>query len=148
MYPDRIEIKSPGSLPRGLTAEEYENGEISCLRNPILGNVFFRMKYIEMFGTGVTRIRHAYKNARIKPKFAVTDHTISVVLPVVTDKYNATTDEANVIKVLENGAQLSSSEIAKAAGYTKAKTLRVIDGLKNKGYVNVIGNGRGTKYSL
>ena len=123
MYPDRIEIKSPGSLPRGLTAEEYENGEISCLRNPILGNVFFRMKYIEMFGTGVTRIRHAYKNARIRPKFAVTDHTISVVLPVVTDKYNATTDEANVIKVLENGAQLSSSEIAKAAGYTKAKTL-------------------------
>lgn len=43
MFPDRIEVKSPGGLPKGLTAEEYENGEISCLRNPILGNVFFRM---------------------------------------------------------------------------------------------------------
>ena len=65
MFPDRIEIKSPGSLPKGLTAEEYENGEISCLRNPILGNIFFRMKYIEMFGTGVPRIKYAYANARI-----------------------------------------------------------------------------------
>lgn len=45
MFSDKIEIKSPGGLPRGITAEEYMNGDISCLRNPILGNVFFRMHY-------------------------------------------------------------------------------------------------------
>lgn len=148
LYQDRIEIKSPGSLPQGLTAEEYENGEISCLRNPILGNVFFRMKYIEMFGTGVTRIKHAYANARIKPKFTITDHVISVVLPVISDTYNVTEAEDNVIRALENGKQLSSSEIAKASGYTKTKTLRLLDALKEKGYVKMSGNGRGTKYSL
>lgn len=148
LYPDRIEIKSPGSLPKGSTAEEYENGEISCLRNPILGNVFFRMKYIEMFGTGVTRIKFAYANARIKPKFTITDHVISVVLPVISDKYNVTGDEDKVIKALENGKQLSSSEIAKVSGFTKTKTLRLLDSLKEKGYVKMKGNGRGTKYSL
>ena len=41
MFRDRIEIKSPGGLPKGITADEYVNGDISCLRNPILGNVFF-----------------------------------------------------------------------------------------------------------
>lgn len=148
MFKDRIEIKSPGGLPRGITAEEYENGEISCLRNPILGNVFFRMKYIEMFGTGVTRIKHAYADARIKPKFMITDHVISVILPVICDQYNVTGDEEKVIKALENGMQLASSEIAKSIGYTKTKTLRIIEGLKEKGYVKVLGNGRGTKYSL
>jgi len=148
MFPDRIEIKSPGGLPKDLTVEEYENGEISCLRNPILGNVFFRMKYIEMFGTGVTRIKYAYADARIKPKFTITDHVISVILPVISNKYNVTSDEEKVIRVLENGLQLSSSEIAKAVGYTKTKTLRIIDALKEKGYVKVLGNGRGTKYSL
>ena len=51
MYSDRIEVKSPGGLPSGITKEEYMNGDISCLRNPILGNVFFRLHYIEMFGT-------------------------------------------------------------------------------------------------
>ena len=118
MFPDRIEIKSPGGLPKGLTAEEYENGEISFLRNPILGNVFFRLKYIEMFGTGITRIKYAYKDARIKPKFAITDHVISVILPVLSDKYNVTNDEEKVIKALENGMQLSSTEIAKITGFT------------------------------
>ena len=148
MFPDRIDIKSPGSLPKGITVEEYENGEISCLRNPILGNVFFRMKYIEMYGTGVTRIKHAYANARIKPKFVITDNVISVTLPVINGKYNVTENEDKVVRVLENGIQLSSSEIAKALGFTKTKTLRLIDALKEKGYVKVTGNGRGTKYSL
>lgn len=148
MFRDRIEIKFPGSLPKGLTAEEYENGEISCLRNPILGNVFFRMKYIEMFGTGVTRIKHAYENARIKPKFMITENVISVILPVISEKYNVTADEEKVVRTLENGAMLSSSEIAKVSGFNKAKTLRVLDSLKEKGYVKVNGNGRGTKYYL
>ena len=148
MFPDRIEIKSPGGLPKGLTAREYENGEISCLRNPILGNVFFRLKYIEMFGTGVTRIKHAYNDARIKPKFSITDHVISVILPVLSDKYNVTNDEEKVIKALENGMQLSSSELAKITGFTKSKTLRLVEALKEKDYVRVLGKGRGTKYSL
>jgi ATP-dependent DNA helicase RecG len=148
MFPDRIEIKFPGGLPKGLTEEEYENGEISFLRNPILGNVFFRLKYIEMFGTGITRIKYAYKDARIKPKFAITDHVISVILPVLSDKYNVTNDEEKVIKALENGMQLSSTEIAKITGFTKSKTLRLVEALKEKNYVRVLGKGRGTKYSL
>lgn len=148
MFPDRIEIKSPGSLPKGLTVQEYENGEISCLRNPILGNVFFRLKYIEMFGTGVTRIKYAYNEARIKPKFAITDNVISVILPVLSDKYNVTNDEEKIIKALESGMQLSSTEIAKITGFTKSKTLRLVEVLKEKDYVRVLGKGRGTKYSL
>ncbi len=148
MFSDRVEIKSPGSLPKGLTAEEYENGEISCLRNPILGNIFYRLKYIEMFGTGVTRIKHAYANARIKPKFMITEHVISVVLPVISNKYHVTDDEDKIIKILEHGVPLSSSNIAKDLGYTKSKTLRILDTLNEKGYIKVLGNGRGTKYSL
>lgn len=148
LYPDKIEIKSPGSLPRGLTAEEYENGEISCLRNPILGTVFFRLKYIEMFGMGVTRIKYAYANARKKPKFSVTDHVISVILPVISGKYDVTDDEARVIQVLEHSIPLSSTKIAEEAGFTKTKTLRLVDALREKGYVKISGKGRGTRYSL
>ena len=61
MYADRIEISSPGGLPAGISEEEYMNGQISILRNPIIGNVFFRLKYIEKFGTGIMRINHAYE---------------------------------------------------------------------------------------
>lgn len=148
LFSDKIEIKSPGGLPRGITAEEYMKGDISCLRNPILGNVFFRLHYIEMFGTGVRRILLAYKDAKIKPKFEITDNVISVILPVTEDQYHVTNDEAKVMSALENGEQLSSSEIAKVTGYTKSKVLRLIEHLKEKDYIKIIGNGRGTKYSL
>lgn len=148
LFSDKIEIKSPGGLPRGITAEEYMKGDISCLRNPILRNVFFRLHYIEMFGTGVRRILLAYKDAKIKPKFEITDNVISVILPVTEDQYHVTNDEAKVMSALENGEQLSSSEIAKVTGYTKSKVLRLIEHLKEKDYIKIIGNGRGTKYSL
>lgn len=148
MFKDRIEIKSPGGLPKGITTDEYVNGDISCLRNPILGNVFFRMNYIEMFGTGVKRILFAYKDAKIKPKFEITDNVISVILPIITNHYNVTDDEEKIIDILESEEPLSSSKIAKMVGYTKSKTLRLIDSLKEKEYIKVIGNGRGTKYTL
>ena len=101
-----------------------------------------------MFGTGVTRIRQAYNKARIKPRFAITDNVISVILPVLTNSYKVTNDEEKIISALESGKQLSSSEIAKATGYTKSKTVRLIDTLKEKGYIKISGNGRGTKYFL
>ena len=118
------------------------------MRNPVLGNVFFRMHYIEMFGTGVRRILLAYENAKIKPKFEITDNVISVILPVITNQYHITSDEEKIINVLENGKQLSSSEIVKATGYTKSKVLRLIEHLKEKDYIKVTGKGRGTKYSF
>ena len=101
-----------------------------------------------MFGTGVRRILLAYNNAKVKPKFEITDHVISVILPVITNQYHVTGDEARVIAALENGEQLSSSEIAKATGYTKSKVLRLIDHLKEKDYIRVTGKGRGTRYGL
>ena len=90
----------------------------------------------------------AYSNAKIKPKFDITHHAISVILPVITNTYNITSDEARVVSALENGEQLSSSEIVKCTGYTKSKVLRLINSLKEKGYIKTIGNGRGTKYAL
>ena len=84
----------------------------------------------------------------IKPKFEVTDNVISVVLPVLNSQYQVTSDERKIINELGQGSQLSSSEIAKRTGMKKSKTLRLIEHLKEKGYVRVTGNGRGTKYTL
>ena len=148
MFSDRIEVKSPGGLPKGITEEEYMNGNISCLRNPILGNVFFRMHYIEMFGTGVKRIIEAYKGARLKPQFYITDNVISVILPTFDENYEVTADEAEVIAALKSDTQLARSELSKRIGFSKAKTIRLLNALIEKKYVKCIGNGRGTKYSV
>ncbi len=148
MFADRIEIASPGGLPKGLTKEEYVNGYISNLRNPIIGNVFFRLHLIEMFGTGIKRIQEAYIGAARQPAFDVTENAVFVSLPCLTTTYEITTANKKVMEVLESGMRLSSSEIATKLNWSKAKTIRALNLLHEKGYIHKNGNGRGTTYGL
>lgn len=148
MFSDRIEVTSPGGLPRGLTKEEYTNGDISNLRNPIIGNMFFRLHYIEMFGTGIRRINAAYKNVPVKPDFRITDNSITVILPCLGKEMVVNTNEQNVLDVLKIGRVLSSAEIAAELGWSKAKTVRVLNDLVDAGYIKKNGSGRGTHYLI
>lgn len=146
MFSDRIEISSPGGLPKGISKEEYLNGAISNLRNPIIGNVFFRLRYIEMFGTGIRRIRDSYANAPIKPDFIVTDNSIGVILPCTDKRVEVAEDGRKAIEVLTDGMILSSREISEKLGWSKDKTIRVLNKLLAAGYVQKVGTGRGTQY--
>ncbi|WP_336018073.1 ATP-binding protein [Fusobacterium polymorphum] len=146
MYEDKIEISSPGGLPSGISEKEYLNGQISQLRNPILANIFFRLKYIEMFGTGIRRINESYKDYAVKPAFEIFENSIKITLPIITTRLFLTTDEKIVMDILEKGAILSSSEILKMTELKKDKLNRLLKKLIQKNYIDVIGNGRGTKY--
>ena len=146
MYEDKIEISSPGGLPSGISEKEYLNGQISQLRNPILANIFFRLKYIEMFGTGIRRINESYKDYSVKPAFEIFENSIKITLPIITTRLFLTTDEKIVMDILAKGAILSSSEILKMTELKKDKLNRLLKKLIQKNYIDVIGNGRGTKY--
>lgn len=148
MYSDRIEINSPGGLPEGINEEEYLNGQISILRNPIIGNVFFRLKYIEKFGTGIMRINYAYKDAIEKPKYKVFSNSIQVVLPVFADMKDLSTEEKMIWNLLREKDEMTRSELAKATGLGKDKTIRVLNGLLDKNVITRRGAGRGVKYRV
>ncbi len=146
MYENKIEVSSPVGLPSGISEKEYLNGQISQLRNPILANIFFRLKYIEMFGTGIRRINESYKDYAIKPAFEIFENSIKITLPIITTKLFLTTDEKIVMDILEKGAILSSGEILQMTEFKKDKLNRLLKKLIQKNYIDVIGNGRGTKY--
>lgn len=146
MFPDHIEIVSPGGLPKGISEEEYIRGGISLLRNRIIASVFFRLNMIEKFGTGIRRIRESYKSSESKPIFETTENSIRMILPIVQTKSNLTSDENKVLHLL-NGRILSSSMIASATGFGKSKTVSILNRLVQSGYVRILGTGRGTKYT-
>ncbi len=52
---DRLEIRSPGCLPPGMTIEGIKEG-VSMPRNPIIARVFQMLGWVEQFGTGYLRI--------------------------------------------------------------------------------------------
>ena len=82
MFDNRVEIVSPGGLPRGVTTEDYLSGNLSILRNPVLASVFFRLGIIEQFGTGIRRIKESYARTGTRPRFEITGGSITVILPV------------------------------------------------------------------
>ncbi|ADB46900.1 putative transcriptional regulator [Acidaminococcus fermentans DSM 20731] len=146
MYPDKVEITSPGGLPAGISQEEYLHHQISILRNPKLANVFYRLGYIEAFGTGIQRILYAYRQSRVKPDFQVTEHIIQVTLPLVDGMPPLDQEEQQVCAVFPENGLLSRQEIEQATGFEKTKVIRLLNRLVGKKAVLKVGKGRGTRY--
>ena len=147
MFQDKIQIVSPGGLPKGISEEEYLRGGISILRNPIIGNVFYRLQMIEKFGTGIRRINDTYQNSVIKPAYIISENAISMILPVLQEKSDLLPDEQKVYLLLKN-RELPSSAIVEATGFGKSKTVTILNKLVKDGYISVSGTGRGTKYKV
>lgn len=148
MFDDRIEIVSPGGLPSGITEDEYLAGKLSVLRNRILANVFYRLGFVEIFGTGITRIKQLYKEGLSKPDFEVSENTIKTVLPIFEKDLDLTEDEKIVYKALSKIMLKPISEIAPYVPFGKSKTTQLLKNMGKKGIITVEGKGRGTKYII
>ena len=146
MFPEKIEVVSPGGLPSGMNREEYLRGGISILRNRIVANVFFRLHLIERFGTGIRRINELYKSSEIKPVYDVTENSIRVVLPVISLVNDLSKDENDVYRLLK-GRAASSSDVVRSVGFGKSKVNTILKKLVAEGYVETTGSGRGLKYT-
>ena len=148
MFDDKIEVVSPGGLPAGITAEEYLSGKLSVLRNRNLANVFYRLGFVEIFGTGITRIKQLYAESLVKPDFEVSENTIKIVLPVFETNANLTEDEKVIYKILSKIMLKPISEIAPYVPFGKSKTTQLLKTMGEKGVVAVEGKGKGTKYII
>ena len=92
LYDDHFEITSLGGLVKGLTIKDLYSG-VSQTRNKNLANIFFRLHYVESFGTGIKRIIQSYENYNEKPIISSTENTFKVTL------YNVNYKENNNVKL-------------------------------------------------
>ena len=148
MFDNKIEIISPGGLPSGITEDEYLSGKLSVLRNRNLANVFYRLGFVEIFGTGITRIKQLYEEGLRRPDFEVSENTIKMVLPVLEKNLNLTEDERKIYVILSKTMLKSISEIAPYVPFGKSKTTQLLKEMNKKGVVKIEGRGRGTKYMV
>ena len=148
MFDDRIEIVSPGGLPSGITEEEYLSGKLSVLRNRNLANVFYRLGFVEIFGTGITRIKQLYVDGLIKPDFEVSENAIKIMLPVFEKNADLTEDEIIIYKLLSKTMLKPISEVAPYVPFGKSKTTKLLKEMCQKGVITVEGKGKSTKYII
>lgn len=145
MNKDEIVVISPGGLPKVLSEREFLNSQISVMRNPVIGNVFFRLDIIESFGTGIRRIKSSYRNSKKKPTFMIYENTVEIRLPVISELEELTNDQNLIYNALEN-REMASSALTEITGFGKNKVLDLLEELIQSGYVEKTGSGRGTKY--
>jgi len=80
LYDDRMEFVSLGGLMFGLRAEDLFVG-VSQPRNTKLANIFYRLKHIEAYGTGLRLIMQYYEDMEVKPEITATNGAFSLTLP-------------------------------------------------------------------
>jgi len=144
-----IKIVSPGGLPNGITEEQFQQGNLSILRNEIIASVFQRLGIIETFATGVQRIRNLYLGYTEKPKFEVLGNSISVILPKINyqrkDAQDARID--TIVNFLKKQPR-TRAEIQSELNLGRTQTNEHIVFLYGLGIIEKIGAGPATKYKL
>lgn len=146
MFEDRIELTSPGGLPFGINEEEYLDGYVSVPRNPIIANVFYRLNYIELFGTGVRRIQQAYDQLPMQPRFKVSGQSVRVILPLAQQNMQLSPDEELILQSLAPNQPLAKKELADMTGISSNRLSRLLRKLTDRHLLTKVGAGRGTKY--
>lgn len=146
LFTDRIELVSVGGLVRGLTVQDIELG-ISQSRNPRLANVFYQMKWIESYGTGLQRMKESYENALVGPSWIVSENAFVVTLP---KQQLAQKEEQAVLMEswLATHNTFTTKELAQYLNKSKATVRNMIEDLINAHRIIRVGNGPSTKYHV
>ena len=174
VLPDHIEFVNLGGLPTGLTKQDMLNG-ISVQRNPKLASIFYRLRLVEAYGTGIRRITHAYAHMSAKPVFSITDHTFSLSIPALApnpptkedpaistrvqdshsptkriDSHSGHTDEHESLirKYVRDHGVITRAEAQQITGMSQAAAARLLRAMVEKGRLRRVGNGPSTAYRI
>ena len=152
VYDDRIEFVSVGGLLDGISLDDILLG-LSVCRNPKLAAVFYRLKLIEAYGTGMPKIIKAYAESGLEPKIEVTSNAFKITLPnrnAVTKESNAPdmprSNEERILSFIESNGHIVRSDVDVLLDVSQATANRILKRMVADGLLYQDGNGRKTKY--
>jgi len=155
IYSDRIEIISLGGLVSGLSLDAAMMGA-SQPRNEKLAALFYRMRLIEAYGTGIGKIMSSYSAVEKRPVFENVDGAFRVVLPKLnyeaisafqsSDPAQSAYDKITEYLYEHKTASRNEIEVLLNLGTTRTTTL--LNEMKNLGLISKSGGGKLTRYML
>ena len=159
VYEDRIEFVSLGGLVSGLELKSIFLG-VSQSRNPNLAAVFYRMRLIESYGTGIGKIERAYKTCPFQPEFETAKGVFRVTLPNRNEEQNnevQVSDNADedislneqkqlIVQYAQENGSITRKEVEDLIGAGTTKAFRLLKELCEAGKLEQKGNGRLSTY--
>lgn len=151
IYEDRIEFLSLGGIVSGLSLEAIMLG-ISQSRNEKLSNVFYRLRLIEAFGTGIQKIIRSYTDYEVQPTFKAEQGAFVVILPNrhlsgKKEIVSLTDGQERVMKILGTGEK-SRKEIEDSIGLSQTRVINLLKELQELNIIEKIKKGRNISYKI
>lgn len=159
VYDDRIELVSVGGLVSGLELKSIFLG-ISQTRNPNLAAVFYRMRLIESYGTGIGKIQRVYSGNDKELEFETAKGVFRVTLPnrnesvmpeqsiVREEKISLDKQKQLIVEYAADNGGITRKEVEELLDAGSTKAFRLLKELCESGELEVQGNGRLSKYML
>ena len=153
VYDDRIEFVSIGGLPSGIELDDIMLG-LSVCRNPKLAAVFYRLKLIEAYGTGMPKIMSSYEGSGLEPKIEVTNNAFKITLPnrnavekkVTEASIARRTNEQQIMEFVERNGFIVRSDVDSLLSVSQATASRILKRMVAEGLLYQDGVGRKTKF--
>ena len=123
---------------------------LSVCRNPKLAAVFYRLKLIEAYGTGMPKIMKAYDGSGMKPKIEVTCNAFKVTLPnrnaVVKEDIAHKTDEEQILAFIETNGHIVRSDVDRLLGVSQVTANRILKRMGANEMIYQVNYGKATRY--
>ena len=140
-----------------------ESELVEVRRAADLANIFYRLRLIEAYGTGILRIHECYAGAAVQPAIEATDHAFKITLPNLNFSREAENTpparpatslgkrEARVQKVIglcrENG-WVVRKDVEAALGVSQATAILLLREMTRDGLLEKQGTAKNLRYYL
>lgn len=148
IFDNRMEVISLGSLVKGLQYEDIMSG-VSQTRNEGIASIFYRLHYIESYGTGISRIMEVYKQAKVQPSITLNPSSFILVLPKFekADGKIANSREELVFRRIEEYGQITRKDVEKILSCSSFTANRILHHLLERNLIQPNGAARSTYYT-
>ena len=159
IFDDRIEFVSLGGLVPGLSLDAIMLG-VSQSRNERLANVFYRLKLIEAYGTGITKIMASYCDSTLKPVIKSVNGAFQVVLPnqnyISSEiksneksglyKVEANSQYQKILAAIGEHGSIKRYQVQSLLGVGQSRALKILNEMADIGVITSKGKGKTTEY--
>ena len=161
IYENRMEFVSLGGLVSGLELKSIFLG-VSQSRNPNLAAVFYRMRLIESYGTGIGKIERAYKTCQFQPEFETAKGVFRVTLPNRNEKQgreerakdhvdtmvSLNEQKSLIVQYAKENGSVTRKEVEDLIGAGTTKSFRLLKELCEAGKLEQKGKGKLSTYVI
>lgn len=162
IYANWIEFVSIGGLLPGIHMEDVLLGMSIC-RNKLLADVFYCLKLIEAYGTGLSKILQLYKGQTKQPEIIAGPNSFKLVLPKLQVSYARTStyaktptyaqnqldkQELSVCELLSKYGEIKRSDVDNALSISQSASSRILKTMQAKGVIEQVGRGKNRRYKL